>query len=97
MLPPGVPAAQKVKPLLSDHNWGNARSLILATLQRITDECSYVRGCRTHYWNPKLARASLFRLKDENVEGVFSNGSWTVKFIVDTTAKTVRTAGSLCG
>lgn len=32
-------------------------------MQRLIDECPYVLGCRTHYWNPNLSRACLFRLK----------------------------------
>jgi hypothetical protein len=30
----------------------------------------------------------LFRLRGEDIEGVFSNGSWTVKIIVETSATT---------
>ncbi|MDG4554106.1 MAG: putative CRISPR-associated protein [Candidatus Competibacter sp.] len=88
-LPPAIPAARKAKPTLNDHGWGNARGLIVDFMQRLIDECPYVQGCRTHYWNPNLSRACLFRLKSEDIEGVFSNGSWTVKIIVETSATTV--------
>jgi hypothetical protein len=57
-------------------------------MQWLIDECPYAQGCRTHYWNPNLSRASLFRLKGEEIEGVFSNGNWTVKIIVETSATT---------
>ncbi len=87
-LPPPVPAARKAKPTLNDHGWGNAREPITAFMQRLIDECPYVRGCRTHYWHPNLSRATLFRLRGEDIEGVFSNGSWTVKIIVETSATT---------
>ncbi|MEZ5581395.1 MAG: putative CRISPR-associated protein [Candidatus Competibacteraceae bacterium] len=88
LLPSAVPVASKVQPKLTDHSWGNARDPILALLQRITDESPYVRQCRTHYWNPNLSRSLMFRLKGEDIEGVVSNGSWTVKIIVDTSATT---------
>ena len=91
-LPPPVPAARKAKPTLNDHSWGNARGPIVAFMQWLIDECPYAQGCRTHYWHPNLSRASLFRLKGEEIEGVFSNGSWTVKIIVETSA---TTAGQL--
>ena len=87
-LPPPVPVARKAKPTLNDHSWGNARGPIVDFMQRLIDECPYVLGCRTHYWNPNLSRAGLFRLKGEDIEGVFGNGSWTVKIIVETSATT---------
>lgn len=87
-LPPPVPDNQKIKPELTDHGWGNARSEILDFLQKITDQCSYVKQCRTHYWNPDLSSSKRFRKKGEQVEGILSNGSWTVKFYVDTSANT---------
>lgn len=88
LLPPPVPVMRKAKPTLNDHSWGNARGSILTVMQRIIDECPYVQGCRTHYWNSDLSRTSLFRLKGEEIEGVFSNSSWTVKIIVETSATT---------
>lgn len=88
-LPPAIPMARKAKPTLNDHSWGNARGLIVDFMQRLIDQCPYVLGCRTHYWNPNLSRACLFRLKGEDIEGVFSDGSWTVKLIVETSATTV--------
>jgi putative CRISPR-associated protein (TIGR02619 family) len=89
VLPSVVPPQQKRAPILTDHNWGNAREAILLWMKQIIDKSSYVQGCRTHYWNPGLSSATLFRLKGEEIEAVFSNGSWTVKFFVDTSAKTV--------
>ena len=87
-LPPPVPTNQKSKPTLNDHGWGNAREPILAFMQRVIDECPYVQGCRTHYWNPDLSSTSLFRVKGDAIEGVYSNGSWTVKIIFETSATT---------
>lgn len=87
-LPPAVPPARKSRPKLEDHNWGNARSAVMAFMQRLIDECEYVQGCRTHYWNRCLSRATLFRLLGEEIEGVYSNGTWVVKLIVETDATT---------
>ncbi len=88
VLPPSVLNQQKIEPALTSHGWGNARSEILNFLQKITDKCAYVRQCRTHYWNPDLSSPNRFRLKVGQVEGIFSNGSWTVKFYIDTSATT---------
>jgi putative CRISPR-associated protein (TIGR02619 family) len=88
VLPPAIPSPQKVQPALTDHSWRNARPVILSYLQKITDQCSYVRQCRTHYWNPDLSSPVRFRIQGEQIEGIFSDGSWTVKFYVDTSAQT---------
>lgn len=88
VLPPAVPANQKESPKLSKHSWGNARNPILNFLQKIVDECPYVRTCYGDYWNPDLSSPVLFRLRGEEIEGVFSNGTWTVKFVVETSATT---------
>ncbi|MDJ1168904.1 putative CRISPR-associated protein [Roseofilum sp. BLCC_M154] len=82
------PVAQKDKPSLGDHDWKNARQIILNFFQKITDECPYVRLCRTHYWNPDLSSVTQFKMHGEQIEGIFSNGTWTVKFYVETSAKT---------
>ncbi len=88
-LPQPVPTERKAKKTtLNDHSWGSARDPIVAFMQSLIAECPYVQGCRTHYWHPGLSRASLFRLKGEEIEGVLSNGSWTVKIIVETSATT---------
>lgn len=88
VLPSPVPNNQKKNPDLTSHGWGNARTSILNFLQKITDECTYVQSCRTHYWNKNLPSSILFRLKAEEIEGIFSNGTWTVKFIVETSSNT---------
>jgi putative CRISPR-associated protein (TIGR02619 family) len=88
VLPPPIPTNQKKQPELTDHGWGNARTKILNFLQKITDSCPYVRLCRTHYWNPDLSSPTLLKLSGEQIEGIFSNGTWTVKFFVETSANT---------
>jgi putative CRISPR-associated protein (TIGR02619 family) len=88
VLPCPIPSQQKEQPTLTQHNWGNARTTILNYLQKITNDYGYVRRCRTHYWNPDLSSSDRFRLQNDQIEGIFSNGSWTVKFYVDTSAQT---------
>ncbi|MBE3573778.1 MAG: putative CRISPR-associated protein, partial [Moorella humiferrea] len=85
VLPP--PALEKRRPHLTDHDWGNSRESILSFLSAVTER-PYVNHCRTHYWNPDLPSPNYFRLKGEEIEGIFSNGTWTVKIIVETTAVT---------
>jgi putative CRISPR-associated protein (TIGR02619 family) len=86
LLPPPALPNQKQPPRLTNHSWGNARDKILAFMNRILDECPYVIHCRTHYWNPDLSTSSLFRLQGEtDIEAVYSNKTWTVKFILQTT------------
>ncbi|MBI5018178.1 MAG: putative CRISPR-associated protein [Deltaproteobacteria bacterium] len=88
MLPPPVPEGQKTEPRLTDHSWGPAREPVLRWLRRVVAEVPYVRGVRDTYWNPDLSTPSLFRLKGDAIEGVYSNGTWTVKFAVETWAAT---------
>ncbi|MGI2903301.1 putative CRISPR-associated protein [Tolypothrix sp. VBCCA 56010] len=88
ILPPSVPSNQKQPPSLPNHSWGNARTPILNFLEKIVSDFPYVRACRTDYWNPDLSSTPLFRLKKEAIEGIFSNGTWTVKFFVETSATT---------
>lgn len=79
---------QKREPHLTDHSWGNARDQILNFLNRVINSFSYVYSCRTHYWNPDLSSKTLFRLRGDEIEGIYSNGSWTVKFFIETSATT---------
>ncbi len=89
VLPASIPNNQKEDPHLTNHSWGNARAPILNFLQQVVTDFAYVRACRTYYWNSDLPSPILFRLKGEEIEGVFSDGTWTVKFIVETSANTV--------
>jgi putative CRISPR-associated protein (TIGR02619 family) len=88
VLPSSVPKIEKQQPRLPRHNWGNAETPILNFINKIVEDCPYVRACYTDYWNPDLPSPVLFHLKGEEIEGIFSNGTWTVKFIVETSATT---------
>jgi hypothetical protein len=92
VLPP--PALRKRVPELGAHDWKKARGAIETLLRRIVDECPYVATCRSHYWNPDLPSTPSFRLRGDEIEGVLSNGGWTAKIKVDTSATTPGQRGA---
>jgi hypothetical protein len=57
-------------------------------MSRVTSEVPQVKHCATHYYNPDLAERTRFRLASDGIEGIFSDGNFTVKFRVETTAQT---------
>ena len=85
-LPPAAAPGDKRDPRLGDHAYRQARVPIENFLGRITWEAPYVLSCRTTYWDPRLATTTMFRLSSHGIEGVYSNGTWSVKFAVETTA-----------
>ena len=85
-LPRPATLAEKQAPNLGTHGCKQARDSILRFLERLTDERAYVRMCHSTYWNPDLSEANRFRLSGGEVEGIYSNGSWCVRFRVLTTA-----------
>ena|SRR5579884_2888904 len=90
VLPPPVPAGQKKAPVLkSDEGHMLAhRSEVEGWLRRVTVEVPQVVLCVTTYYNPDLPERTRFRGTRGGVEGVYSNGTWTVKFRVETSAET---------
>jgi putative CRISPR-associated protein (TIGR02619 family) len=87
VLPP--PAAAKRPPKLTDHGVVNRlRAGLTRFLEEVTAAVPAVEGCETTYCNPDLPDATRFRAKGDGVEGVYSDGTATVKFRVDTTAGT---------
>ncbi len=94
-LPPDADAIQKQTPDLRKHGYGKAYNPIYDFFQKLTDNKSYVCRCFSTYWNPNLPESNRFRLATDNspdnvggksVEGIYSNGTWCVKFKVITTA-----------
>jgi len=85
-LPRAAKTNEKQEPNLGEHGYGNARQVITRFLQKITNERPYVRFCHSKYWNPDLSETNRFRLSGGEVQGIYSNGSWCVKFKVVTTA-----------
>ncbi len=81
------PAREKEQPKLGNHAYNQARDSILRFIQEVTDAKPYVRYCHSTYWNPDLSESTRFRLSGEEVQGIYSNGTWCVKFKVLTTAE----------
>lgn len=87
VLPP--PAVKKLPPALHDHGVINAnRNTLVRYLERVTAEVPCVARCATNYCHPDLPSRERFRLTRGEVEGVWSDGSVTVKYLVETTATT---------
>jgi putative CRISPR-associated protein (TIGR02619 family) len=87
VLPP--PALAKRPPKLADHAVINRLKAALSRhFLEVTAGVAQVVGCETTYCNPDLPQPTRFRLKGNEVEGIFSDGTATVKFRVDTTATT---------
>jgi putative CRISPR-associated protein (TIGR02619 family) len=86
VLPPPVPPAQKQPPHVEDS--GHMPKVVKPFLQRVTSEVPQVSRCATFYHNPDLPRRSGFRLGQGGIEGLLSDGTWCVKFRVDTSAQT---------
>jgi putative CRISPR-associated protein (TIGR02619 family) len=86
VLPP--PAAVKQPPRLEKAGWPGQHPEVQRFLQRVTDEVPQVVHCETCYYNPDLPERTRFRLAAHDVEGVLSDGRYTVKFLVRTTATT---------
>ncbi|GIW82153.1 MAG: hypothetical protein KatS3mg105_3960 [Gemmatales bacterium] len=88
VLPPPVPAAQKRDPHLEDAGWCGRHREVEHFLERVTREVPQVRRCATFYFNPDLPQRTRFRLGANGIEGVYSNGTYTVRFRVETSAQT---------
>ncbi len=95
-LPPDAADSKKQAPDLRNHGYtGSTREKTEHHLQKLTNEKSYVCHCFSTYYDPDLPESTRFRLatgnepdniKGKYVEGIYSNGTWCVKFKVITTA-----------
>lgn len=83
------PATRKLDPALHDHAVINLlRDELLRHLSAVTNEVPAVVRCVTNYCHPQLNEPARFRLKGEDIEGIYTDGTRTVKFKVETTATT---------
>lgn len=83
---PAMPE-EKQTPRLGKHGYKSAEEPIRRYLSTLTDQRPYVKYCHSTYWNPDLPETPRFRVAGGKVEGIFSDGSWCVKFGVVTTAE----------
>jgi putative CRISPR-associated protein (TIGR02619 family) len=86
VLPP--PATQKRPPRLEQAGWSGKRPEVEQFMIRVTDEVPQVEHCATFFYNPDRPNHTLFRVGSRGIEGIYSDGRFTVKFRVETTAKT---------
>jgi hypothetical protein len=82
------PAAKKLDPVLHDHAVINLlREELIRHLSAVTNEVPaivrFVTNC-----HPQLNEPTRFRCKGEGIEGIYSDGTRTVKFKVESTANT---------
>jgi putative CRISPR-associated protein (TIGR02619 family) len=90
VLPPPVPAGGKKAPLLKS-NEGHMlahREPIQRFLTKVTEQVPQVAVCMTTYYNPDLPAPTRFHLSSRGIEGVYSDGTYSVKFRVETSAQT---------
>jgi putative CRISPR-associated protein (TIGR02619 family) len=88
VLPPPVPPAQKRQPRLEDAGWPGQHPEVERFMVKVTDEVPQVVHCATFYYNPQLPERTRFRVGRDGIEGIYSDGCFTVKFRVETTANT---------
>lgn len=87
VLPPA--SARKLAPALHDHGVINLlRDELLRHLSAATQAVPAVVRCITNYCHPQLNEPTRFRIKGEEIEGIYTDGTRTVKFKVETTATT---------
>jgi putative CRISPR-associated protein (TIGR02619 family) len=89
VLPPAAGPGRKLPPVLHDHAVTNLlRAELTRHLLAVTEGVPQVVRCVTNYCNPALPETTRFRERGGEVEGVYSDGTRTVKFKVETTANT---------
>ena len=86
-LPRAANSREKEQPKLGNHAYNQARDPILHFLQKLTEEITYVCYCHSIYWNPDMSESTRFRLSGKEVQGIYSNRTWCVKFRVVTTTE----------
>jgi putative CRISPR-associated protein (TIGR02619 family) len=88
ILPPPAPAEAKRPPKWEASGHMRAYPEIQRILQQLTEQVPQLIHCATFYFNPDLPTRPGFRIGAKGIEGWLSNGTWTTKFRVETTAKT---------
>lgn len=88
VLPPPVPPVQKRPPRLEKAGWPGEHPEVERFMSKVTSEVPQVMHCATFYYNPDLAERTRFRIGRDGIEGIYSDGSFTVKFRVETSAQT---------
>jgi putative CRISPR-associated protein (TIGR02619 family) len=88
VLPPPAQPARKHPPRLEKAGWPGEHPEVERFMDRITNDVPQVVHCATFYYNPDLAERTRFRVGHDGIEGIYSDGNFTVKFRLETTAQT---------
>ena len=88
VLPPVVPPAQKRPARLEKAGWPGEHPEVERFMNRVMIEVDQVIHCATFYFNPDLAERTRFRIRRDGIEGIYSDGTFTVKFRVESSAQT---------
>jgi len=86
VVPPLAPT--KRPPRLERAGWPGQHPEIEAFMRRVTEEVPFVVQCETFYFNPDLSERTRFLVSAKGIVGVYSDGRYCVKFLVETTAQT---------
>ena len=80
------PAKRQEEPRIGPDHISAKQAEIRSYMQRVTQDNPFVRICRSFYANPDQPQKNDFRLSRGQVVGIYSDGSFSVKFRVETTA-----------
>jgi hypothetical protein len=83
-----VPETQKKEPRWEASGHIRQNPEIMSFMQKLTKEVPFVKHCATYYYNPDLPSRQRFRVSAKGIEGIISNGTWTAKIRVETSATT---------
>lgn len=86
-VPPLRKARCKTDPRSGKGHLSAKQTEIQDYMQRVIDGNSFVTTCRLFYTNPDLPEKNQFRVLKGIVTGVYSDGTFTAKFEVETTAE----------
>jgi hypothetical protein len=87
ILPPAVPPGQKQPVHWEDSGQTRSRAEVRRFLEAVTGEVPQVCRCWTFWSSPDLPEETRFRLGSKGIEGIFSDGTYAVKFAVETFAQ----------
>lgn len=86
LLPPAIPPEKKEDPKWEDSGHMRAHPKIHRFMDLLTKEVPQVRRCHTYYCCPDRPKANGFRISAKGIEGRYCDGSFLVKFAVETAA-----------
>jgi hypothetical protein len=97
VLSPAAMPGRKARPVIKSDE-GHLRKYqneLERFMGQIIEEIPQVICCTTRYFNPDLPQRTRFIETRGEIEGIFSNGTYSVKFRVDSTAETAGQRAAL--